>query len=118
MPDKALPAPMPEERFSRRAEMVAALKQDPLRKSQGTLKGLGDMVSQGEELLKAAYQYWPKDLPVLITHGTADEVCPLPLLPECAADVRTGQLSEGRRDVPERAIEEYLSWIEAHIPQK
>lgn len=29
---------------------------------------------QGESLLSSGYKHWPKDLPLLIVHGTGDKV--------------------------------------------
>ena len=52
----------------------SAYLSDPLIKQQGTLKGVSDMLSNGEKLLRQGYRRWPKNVPLLIIHGTADQV--------------------------------------------
>src|SRR5689334_13163346 len=48
--------------------------QDPLIKQTGTLRGLSDMLTNGEKLLRHGYRRWPKGVPLLLIHGTADKV--------------------------------------------
>lgn len=43
------------QRFSRRPEIVDAIKNDPLRKPEGTLKGLSDMVTQVRSIIVHMY---------------------------------------------------------------
>ncbi|KAF8499380.1 alpha beta-hydrolase [Gautieria morchelliformis] len=52
------------ETLSRNVVTNRAWEEDPLIKSQGTLRGLGDLLRDGEELLDQGWQNWPVDLPV------------------------------------------------------
>lgn len=128
-PNMVLPAPMPEERFSRIPEKVAALKKDTLRRPEGTMKGLLDMISTAERLLtEERYKHWPENLPLLVTHGTADEAnCPaksrefFDKVP--AKDKRFVSYDGAYHDlfndgygVAEQSLEECISWIENHAP--
>ncbi|KAJ7076213.1 lysophospholipase [Mycena belliarum] len=45
---------------------------DPLIHTPGSLRGILDMLGMGARLLSTTYVNWPKDLPVLFLHGTAD----------------------------------------------
>ncbi|KIJ51564.1 hypothetical protein M422DRAFT_244728 [Sphaerobolus stellatus SS14] len=47
--------------------------EDPLNKPQGTIRNLVDLLDDGEELERAGYKNWPKDLPLLILHGDSDQ---------------------------------------------
>ncbi|KAI0363890.1 lysophospholipase [Pilatotrama ljubarskyi] len=127
-PSLPVPAPMPAERFSRDPAVVEALEKDTLRMPRGTVRGLDNMISQGEELLNEGYKRWPKDLPLLMTWGTADEVnCPkagVAFFNEL--DIKDKKLIEYEGilhdllheagDIPDKVLEEYFTWIEAHLP--
>ncbi|KAI0323124.1 hypothetical protein GY45DRAFT_1376599 [Cubamyces sp. BRFM 1775] len=47
---------------------------DPWIIQKGSLRGLRDMLSGGEQLLWNDYKRWPRSLPLFIVHGTADRV--------------------------------------------
>ncbi|TFK74689.1 alpha/beta-hydrolase [Pluteus cervinus] len=51
-----------------------AYLKDPLVKQSGSLRGIADMLNLGEALYTTSYKQWPESLPVLIIHGTADQV--------------------------------------------
>ncbi|CDO77813.1 hypothetical protein BN946_scf184722.g5 [Trametes cinnabarina] len=121
-----LPAPMPAERFSRDPAVVEALKNDTLRMPRGTAQGLDNMIGQGEELLHEDYKYWPKDLPLLMTWGTADEVnCPKSGVEFYnKLDIEDKKLVEYEHalhdllrevdGIPNKVLNEYFVWLESH----
>jgi acylglycerol lipase len=75
LPYKLIPAPVNVKDLSHDVEFNNAYLADPLIKPYGSLKGLSDMLSQGELLLNTCRQKeWPHDLPVLLIHGTEDKV--------------------------------------------
>jgi acylglycerol lipase len=74
LPYTLIPAPVKAEDLSHDAESNSAYLADPLIKQSGSLKGLSDMLSQGELLLRTQHRNWPRDLPVLLVHGTDDKV--------------------------------------------
>ncbi|KAI8969876.1 lysophospholipase [Trametes punicea] len=127
MPNLPIPAPMPEERFSRNPAVVEAAKKDTLRMARGTARGLDSMLTQGDELLEENYKYWPKDLPLLMTWGTADEVnCPRAGVAFFhKLDIKDKKLIEYENilhdllheagDIPDKVLEEYFNWIEARL---
>ncbi|KAJ8463959.1 hypothetical protein ONZ51_g9919 [Trametes cubensis] len=124
------PAPMPAERFSRDPKVVEALKNDTLRMDRGTARGLDNMLTQGYQLLDEGYKYWPKELPLLMTWGSADEVnCPkagvaffnkLDIKDKklIVYDDILHDLLHEAGDIPDRVLEEYFVWIEAHLDSR
>ncbi|CAA7258986.1 unnamed protein product [Cyclocybe aegerita] len=74
LPSFLIPAPVNPQDLSHDKEVGAAYLKDPLVREQGSLKGIHDMLSKGETLLQSAYAHWPKELPVLLIHGTEDKV--------------------------------------------
>ncbi|TFK87681.1 hypothetical protein K466DRAFT_599286 [Polyporus arcularius HHB13444] len=106
---------------------VEPIVNDPLRKPHGTTRELLDMGPQSAELLEEGYKRWPKDLPLLMTWGTVDEV-------NCfksgvaffnKLDLKDKKLVEYEGayhdllhevdDIPDKVTEEYISWIESHL---
>ncbi|KAH9847866.1 lysophospholipase [Lenzites betulinus] len=126
-PSTPFPAPMPAERFSRNPAVVEALEKDTLRMPRGTARGLDNMLTQGEELLNEGYKRWPKELPLLMAWGTADEVnCPragvafynkldIPDKKLVEYDGILHDLLHEAGDIPDKIMEEYFTWIEAHL---
>ncbi|KAH9909432.1 lysophospholipase [Epithele typhae] len=47
---------------------------DPMVIQKGTLRGVNDMLSGGDHLLAKDYKSWPKNMPLLILHGSADRI--------------------------------------------
>ncbi|KAJ7647759.1 lysophospholipase [Roridomyces roridus] len=74
LPDIVIPAPVNYEDLSHDAKYNDMCRRDPLCKLKGTLRGVGDMLSWGDELHRGLYKEWPKSLPLLIVHGTQDQV--------------------------------------------
>ncbi|KAI0353759.1 lysophospholipase [Trametes cingulata] len=140
-----IPASLPLERFSRDPHVVQSLQVDPLRRAHGTARGLHDMITQGEELLDTDFEHWPNDLPLLMTWGTADEVChdsfraPSALItrlqqancPKAGVAFFDKVIAKDKRlvlydgavhdllheadGIPAKVIDEYCTWIEAHL---
>jgi acylglycerol lipase len=73
-PYTLVPAPVNADDLSHSPEMNQAYSKDPLIKSTGSLRGIGDMLTEGEKLLSVGCHHWPRKLPVLFVHGDADKV--------------------------------------------
>lgn len=101
---------------------------DPWIKGFGTFRGIYDMFARGDKLMAEGYRCWPKNLPLLVLHGTEDEVnsCPatesffkilqssdktLILYPGAWHDL----MSEPD-GVKEKHMKDCVSWTEAHLP--
>ncbi|KAG5636937.1 hypothetical protein H0H81_006333 [Sphagnurus paluster] len=74
LPHKLIPADVVPGDLSHDATFNDAYMKDPLVKLFGSLRGLNDMLSNGEALLTTYYANWPKSLPLLLVHGTEDKV--------------------------------------------
>ncbi|KAL9712084.1 hypothetical protein Ac2012v2_005160 [Leucoagaricus gongylophorus] len=100
---------------------------DPLVRPSGSLKGISDMLTQGEALL-TTYKDWPISLPVYIAHGTADKITShkaseefIDKLP--ATDKKISLFEGGRHElqnepdgVREKLAGEIIQFIESHLP--
>ncbi|CDO77811.1 hypothetical protein BN946_scf184722.g3 [Trametes cinnabarina] len=121
-----LPAPVLYEGVSHDPAVAKAMKNDRLRMSRGTARGLDDMISQGNELVREDYKHWPKDLPLLMTWGKADKI-------NCyksgiqffnkleIEDKKLLEYEDALHDllreageIPDKVIHEYLVWLESH----
>jgi acylglycerol lipase len=127
LPYLPLPAPVEPDDLSHDPEKNKVLE-DPLIKQSGTVSGLTDMLDGGERLLAEDYQYWPKTLPIIIFHGTADQVTS-PIASEefiekiTADDKEIIFYKDGFHElvnepdgVWEKFTNECISWVEKHIP--
>nr|GAT56204.1 predicted protein [Mycena chlorophos] len=75
LPNFTMPAEVEYDDLSHDEAYNNMCKVDKLSIQQGTLRGLSDMLNWGEELLKdQLYLRWPKNLPLLLLHGTGDRV--------------------------------------------
>ncbi|KAF8648506.1 hypothetical protein AX16_006212 [Volvariella volvacea WC 439] len=72
-----IPAPVVPDHLSRDKAVGKAYMEDPLVHQSGSLRGIGDMLSKGEEVLQN-YGKWPRELPLLIVHGGDDKVTSQP----------------------------------------
>ncbi|KAF8161353.1 Alpha/Beta hydrolase protein [Crassisporium funariophilum] len=72
-PYTLIPAGVKAEELSHDPEINEAYLKDPLVKQSGSLKGIHDMLSKGEALLRSTKD-WPQNLPALLIHGTEDKV--------------------------------------------
>ncbi|KAK7691823.1 hypothetical protein QCA50_005227 [Cerrena zonata] len=128
LPWKTFPADVPAEHLSRNPAANEANQKDPFIKRFGTLKGLNDMLSGGEQLIESDYQHWPKDLPILFIHGTGDKITNYKATQEFyekvpASDKKITLYPDAYHElvheidgIPAKLFEECASWIEAHIP--
>jgi acylglycerol lipase len=104
----------------------AAYMQDPLIQHRGSMRGVSDMLDAGGELLRSGYQRWPKQLPLLLVHGTEDKVTSFRASQQfherLPASNKTLSLNEGGYHelhnepdgVKEKLFEECVRWIENH----
>ncbi|KAJ7160897.1 lysophospholipase [Mycena filopes] len=51
---------------------------DPLIKTPGSIRSLAELLALGARLLSTTYVNWPKDTPVLVLHGTNDQITSYP----------------------------------------
>ncbi|KZT03144.1 lysophospholipase [Laetiporus sulphureus 93-53] len=72
-PNLVYPIQNKTEDLSRNAETNKAYEEDPFVKTPGSLRGIGDALDAGEELLYKSYQNWPPELPILILQGADDQ---------------------------------------------
>ncbi|KAJ7593773.1 Alpha/Beta hydrolase protein [Mycena floridula] len=72
LPYMTIPADVKPATLSRDPAVGEAFLKDPLVKHFGTLRGVDDMLSKGEDLLQTRYHKWPKTLPLLLIHGSGD----------------------------------------------
>ncbi|KAJ7606553.1 lysophospholipase [Mycena polygramma] len=98
---------------------------DPWVRQYGTYGSLYGMLKMGMKLHKGGYKKWPKTLPLLLLHGTADDMnsCPasehfiagltaedksLILYPDAFHDLMT------EPKIKDKYEEDCISWVEAH----
>ncbi|KIL00856.1 hypothetical protein PAXRUDRAFT_128902 [Paxillus rubicundulus Ve08.2h10] len=105
-----------------------AYLKDPLVKPVGSLRGISDMLDGGERLLGRDYARWPKQLPVLLIHGSEDKVTSFKATEKFhelleAEDKKFSPYSNGFHElhnepggVKEKLIDECIAWVEAHLP--
>jgi len=127
LPNVAIPADTKSEYLTHDSAVNEAYAKDPLIKQIGSLRGVSDMLSGGERLLKTDYQNWPPALPLLLLHGTADKVTShiasqafYEKVP--ATDKEFTLYPDGYHElhnepdgVRERLIEQCVRWIEAKV---
>ncbi|KAF5355573.1 hypothetical protein D9758_006339 [Tetrapyrgos nigripes] len=73
-PNTLIPTDLKPEHLSRDPAFNEAYMKDPYIRLTGSLRGIRDMLTMGEELLSVRWQKWPSHLPVIFLHGTADEI--------------------------------------------
>ncbi|KAI0687103.1 lysophospholipase [Cytidiella melzeri] len=125
-----IPADVGVENLSRNPVANEASAKDPLIKSRGSLRGLDDMLTGGENLLAEDYKRWPKDLPILFIHGTGDRITSHKATEEFYNKINCtdkklslydGAYHEIVHEVDglsERLFDDCVSWIEGHLPIK
>jgi acylglycerol lipase len=71
-----IPAPLDYDHLSHNKESNEANRSDPFCEQVGSLRGIADMLNGGISLdTPAAWEAWPKDLPLLAYHGEEDPIC-------------------------------------------
>lgn len=128
MPWFSIPVKVEVEGLSHDIAANEAVLKDPLIVSSGTLKGVGEMLAEGDLLMSHHHKTWSKDMPVLILHGTDDPVTShdttkkfLDLLPS-EVDKKLVSFQGGYHELhhetdgmQERVVNEVTQWIEAHL---
>ncbi|KAI0753189.1 lysophospholipase [Daedaleopsis nitida] len=123
LPSFLIHAPIPIEDLSHDPVANHANSEDPWIIQKGSLKGLHDMLSGGEQLLWNDHKHWPTDLPLLIVHGTDDKVTSFNASQEffdkvAATDKEFRAFEGGYHELvhepagmKERFMEECISWL-------
>ncbi|KAG9042073.1 hypothetical protein FS837_011370 [Tulasnella sp. UAMH 9824] len=75
VPWASFPAEIPAADLSKDSAVVAAARIDTYMKPYASLGCLDGILSAGDFLHQKGYKDFPKDLPLLMWHGTADKVC-------------------------------------------
>ncbi|KAF6763006.1 Alpha/Beta hydrolase protein [Ephemerocybe angulata] len=126
-PYTLIPAAVKAEELSHDKEFNDAYLKDPLIKQSGTLKGLSDMLSNSEALLRSSYRRWPKDLPLFIVHGTDDKVTShrsseafhktIDAVSKKLTLIEGGfhELQNEPDGVKERLVDEIIQFVEGHV---
>ncbi|KAH7867858.1 uncharacterized protein C8R40DRAFT_1178521 [Lentinula edodes] len=73
-PYTLIPAAVSLDDLSHSLEFNDAYSKDPLIKSTGTLRGIGEILTEGKKLLSMGCHHWPKKIPFLLIHGDTDKV--------------------------------------------
>lgn len=127
MPYTLIPAPVNAEHLSHDAEFNKTYLADPLIKPFGSLRGLSDMLSQGQLLLRTYQKDWPHDLPLLLIHGTEDKVTSHHASQSFHDKVQAKskkivlfpggyhELQNEPDGVKEKVLEEVVSFIDGHL---
>ncbi|KAF9228494.1 alpha/beta-hydrolase [Gyrodon lividus] len=127
-PSLTIPAPTNYKDLSHDDTVNQAYLKDPLIKQVGSLRGINDMLDGGEKLLGKDYAQWPKQLPVLLIHGSEDKVTSfkatekfhelLPVQDKVFSLYSNGfhELHNEPDGVKEKLINECITWVEAHLP--
>ncbi|KAI0719289.1 lysophospholipase [Cerioporus squamosus] len=122
--------PLPPERVSRDPAVVASFAVDPLLKTRAAAQAMWEMLIQGEEMLEAGWQRWPDDLPIIMLWGTANEVnsprAGIDLFDKLAITDKKLVTYQGAlddlgheiEDVPERLLDDCVTWINAHLTRR
>ncbi|EIM89387.1 lysophospholipase [Stereum hirsutum FP-91666 SS1] len=125
-PDIHFSTPVRPEAISHDLSIGEALVTDPWVREYGTYQSVSDRFTAGIRLATEDYKHWPKDLPLLMLHGTADDLnlCPasedffkkvdaldkrLILYPDAYHDLMT------EPDIKEKYLEDCISWVESHL---
>ncbi|KAI0353770.1 lysophospholipase [Trametes cingulata] len=128
VPYLVVDAIIPLDYHTRNEDMKNSLKTDPYALEKGSFKGLADMLNVGSKIWHTDYKYWPRQLPILLVHGTEDKIT-------CFASAQsfiekidaedkqflafTGAYHELFHEpdgVKEKVVDECVSWILAHVP--
>jgi len=127
LPNLTIPAPVKADQLSHDAECNAAYLKDPLVKEKASIKCISDMFDRGDAILKSQYKGWSEKLPVLICHGSADQVTsPVAsnlFIEKIGATDKKLSIYDGAYHelhnepdgVREKLFEECISWVEAHL---
>ncbi|KAL1949734.1 hypothetical protein VTO73DRAFT_8615 [Trametes versicolor] len=123
LPNLLFDASLPNDYLSHDPAVKAALEADPMIIQKGSLRCLSDILNNGERLYKHEYENWPKNLPVLFMHGTADRVTSFKAAQEFyenlpAEDKQFNAIEDGYHElvhepngVKEKYMSDCIAWI-------
>ncbi|KAF8633365.1 hypothetical protein AX17_004536 [Amanita inopinata Kibby_2008] len=127
-PNAPFPADVDPQALSHDSAVAEEYMKDPMTRPQGTLRGLNDMIIQGEQLLEAKYANWPEELPVLFCHGTDDQITSFAATESFHGKInarykKLATFQDGYHEllnepggVHEKLIEEVVTFITAYTP--
>ncbi|KAG5645409.1 hypothetical protein DXG03_006233 [Asterophora parasitica] len=117
LPHKLIPADVIPGDLSHDAAVNDAYMKDPLVKHFGSLRGLHDMLSNGEALLANLYQNWPKSLPVTSWKASQAFFDKIPALDKRIQLFQGGfhELQNEPNGVKEQLVADVVAFIEAHL---
>ncbi|KAJ7148740.1 lysophospholipase [Mycena crocata] len=127
-PNMHFSTPLRPEAISHDISVGEHLLIDPWARQFGTFYSIYDGLTAGMNLVEEGHKNWPKELPLLLLHGTADDMnsCPasekffkgvtctdkqLILYPDAFHDLMT------EPDIKDQYQEDCVSWVEAHLPR-
>ncbi|KDQ20229.1 hypothetical protein BOTBODRAFT_27648 [Botryobasidium botryosum FD-172 SS1] len=123
----AMSVPLAATALAHDPEVAKQYAADPLVKLKGTLRGLGDMLNKGEEIGEKGYKSWPADLPLLVLHGTDDEITSFKAAQKFVEDIQAKdktfsayqggfhELHNESDGVKEKFIQECIDWISGRL---
>ncbi|TBU27904.1 lysophospholipase [Dichomitus squalens] len=103
-----------------------AAEKDPMCPKTVSLKALDEVLGGCEQVLRKDYTHWPKNLPLLLVHGTADKMTSYAASQEFfakvdAQDKESKAFEDGYHElvhepdgVKEKFVDECITWILAH----
>ncbi|KAF8588864.1 lysophospholipase [Ramaria rubella] len=124
-PWTTVPAGVKAENLSHDKAVADAYLKDPLVQQFGTLKGVNSMLNLGDNLSSQEFKSWPVDLPLLLIHGSDDQVTS-PAASEkfylsISANDKHFSLYQGgfhelqnEPDLKQRLFDEVIAWILKH----
>ncbi|KAH9935961.1 lysophospholipase [Epithele typhae] len=126
-PNAVIKTPVQDKDLSHDENVGPDSLKDPYIKGYGRLEGLIDMIHRGEVLIWEGYKLWPSDdLPVLILHGTADQVNAFPptkkffemlQAPNKEFIVYENMMHDlmTEPEIKEKYFQDCLSWVQKHL---
>ncbi|KAI0788175.1 lysophospholipase [Fomes fomentarius] len=126
-PSFVIPAPVDPNALSHDPVANAANAKDALCPQKGSLKGVYDMITGGQQLVRHDYENWPSELPLLLVHGTEDKVTSFTASQEFyekvqAQDKEFIAVEHGYHElvhepdgVKEKFVNDCIEWILKHV---
>jgi len=128
LPWMLVPAPVDAKALCHDEEIQKAYMEDPLIVEKGTLRGLDTMLHGGVSLAENDYRHWPETLPVLLVHGSSDQVtsprASQLFYENIKASDKKIQIVEGafheihnEPDFKAKLMSDISDWLDAHVPK-